>query len=24
MLLGSWWGMVAAGVIRPKAEDRPR
>jgi hypothetical protein len=24
MLLGSWWRMVAAGVICPKAEDRPR
>ncbi len=24
LLLGSWWRMVAAGVICPKAEDRPR
>src|SRR6202011_2866510 len=24
MLPGSWWRMVAAGVICPKAEDRPR
>jgi hypothetical protein len=24
MLLGSWWRMVAVGVICPKAEDRPR
>ena len=24
LLLGSWWKMVAAGVICPKAEDRPR
>src|ERR1700716_466523 len=24
ILLGSWWRMVAAGVICPKAEDRPR
>jgi hypothetical protein len=24
LLLDSWWRMVAAGVICPKAEDRPR